>query len=81
MVLQFQVRVLRMRRLGRPREPAGLVRQEQTAAQTEQHKGMVELTSAIAWENFRARFNRGFGIEAEGFTEGAACPVRVSARA
>jgi alkylhydroperoxidase family enzyme len=36
---------------------------------------MVELTSAIAWENFRARFNRGFGIEAEGFTEGAACPV------
>src|SRR5262249_17155605 len=37
---------------------------------------MVELTSAIAWENFRARFNRGFAIEAEGFTEGAACPVR-----
>ena len=36
---------------------------------------MVELTAAIAWENFRARFNRGFGIEAEGFTEGAACPV------
>ena len=38
-------------------------------------KQMVELTAAIAWENFRARFNRGFGIEAEGFTEGAACPV------
>jgi 4-carboxymuconolactone decarboxylase len=36
---------------------------------------LVELTAAIAWENFRARFNRGFGIEAEGFTEGAACPV------
>jgi 4-carboxymuconolactone decarboxylase len=36
---------------------------------------MIELTAAIAWENFRARFNRGFGIEAEGFTEGAACPV------
>lgn len=34
---------------------------------------MVELTSAIAWENYRARFNRGFGIEAEGFTEGAVC--------
>ena len=32
---------------------------------------MVELTVAIAWENFRARFNRGFGIEAEGFSEGA----------
>ena len=42
---------------------------------------MVELTAAIAWENFRARFNRGFGIEAEGFTEGAACPVHVAAPA
>ena len=42
---------------------------------------MVELTSAISWENFRARFNRGFGIEAEGFMEGAACPVHVAARA
>ena len=42
---------------------------------------MVELTSLIAWENFRARFNRGFGIEAEGFTEGAVCPVPVAARA
>lgn len=34
---------------------------------------LVELTSAIAWENYRARFNRGFGIEAEGFTDGAVC--------
>src|SRR5215471_10484562 len=42
---------------------------------------MVELTAAIAWENFRARFNRGFGIEAEGFAEGAACPVPGAARA
>src|SRR5262249_40353991 len=31
---------------------------------------LVELTTAIAWENFRARFNRGFGVEAQGFTEG-----------
>ena len=38
-------------------------------------KQMVELTTAIAWENFRARFNRGFGIEAEGFSDGAVCPV------
>jgi len=38
-------------------------------------KQMVELTAAIAWENFRARFNRGFGIEAEGFSEGAVCAV------
>ena len=42
---------------------------------------MVELTAAIAWENFRARFNRGFGIEAEGFAEGAACPVQPRTRA
>jgi len=38
---------------------------------------MVELTAAIAWENYRARFNRGFGIDAEGFSEGAACPIAV----
>jgi alkylhydroperoxidase family enzyme len=36
---------------------------------------MVELTSAIAWENYRARFDHAFGIEAEGFSEGAACPL------
>jgi 4-carboxymuconolactone decarboxylase len=44
---------------------------------------LVELTSAIAWENYRARFNRGFDVEAQGFTEGAACavPVRVGAAA
>src|SRR5262249_49046397 len=42
---------------------------------------MVELTAAIAWENFRARFNRGFGIEAEGFAGGAACSVHVPPRA
>jgi AhpD family alkylhydroperoxidase len=39
---------------------------------------LVELTSAIAWENYRARFDHAFGIEAENFTEGAVCamPVR-----
>jgi 4-carboxymuconolactone decarboxylase len=39
---------------------------------------MVELTTAIAWENFRARFNRGFGIESEGFSEGAASPAHAA---
>ena len=38
---------------------------------------MVELTSAIAWENYRARFDHAFGIEAEGFSEGAVCAVPV----
>ena len=27
----------------------------------------VELASAIAWENYRARFNRAFDVESEGF--------------
>jgi hypothetical protein len=36
---------------------------------------MVELTSAIAWENSRARFDPAFGIEAEGFSAGAFCPL------
>ena len=36
---------------------------------------LVELTSAIAWENYRARFDHAFGIEAEGFSQGAFCPL------
>ncbi len=36
---------------------------------------LVELTGAIAWENWRARFNHALGIEAQGFTEGAFCPI------
>ena len=36
---------------------------------------LVELATAIAWENYRARFNRTFGITAEGFSKGAFCPM------
>jgi alkylhydroperoxidase family enzyme len=36
---------------------------------------LVELATAIAWENHRARFNRTFGILAEGFSKGAFCPL------
>jgi hypothetical protein len=36
---------------------------------------MVELTSAIAWEQYRARFDHAFGIESEGFSAGAVCAV------
>lgn len=36
---------------------------------------LVELTSAVAWENYRARFDHAFGIEAENFTEGAVCAL------
>src|SRR3954469_7551751 len=31
---------------------------------------LVELTSAIAWENYRSRFNRAFAVGSEGFSEG-----------
>jgi alkylhydroperoxidase family enzyme len=36
---------------------------------------MVELCASIAWENFRARFNRPFDISPQGFSEGAFCVV------
>lgn len=36
---------------------------------------LVELATAITWENYRARFNRTFGILAEGFSKGAFCPL------
>jgi alkylhydroperoxidase family enzyme len=42
---------------------------------------LVELTSAIAWENYRARFNHAFGIEAEGFSDGAFCPLPAHVKA
>lgn len=38
-------------------------------------KQLVELTSTIAWENYRARFDHAFGIEAEGFCAEAVCPL------
>ena len=38
---------------------------------------MVELASAIALENLRARFNRVFDIGSDGFSEGATCAVPV----
>jgi alkylhydroperoxidase family enzyme len=40
---------------------------------------LVELTSAIAWENYRARFSHAFGIEGENFSEGAVCALPVRA--
>ena len=36
---------------------------------------LVELTSSIAWENYRARFDHAFGIEGENFSEGAYCAL------
>ena len=44
-----------------------------------QHFGgpqLVELTAAIAWENYRARFDHALDIGAQDFSEGASacCP-------
>ena len=39
------------------------------------HESLVELTAVIAWENFRARFNRGFDVASQDFAEGAVCPI------
>jgi alkylhydroperoxidase family enzyme len=36
---------------------------------------LVELSATIAWENYRARFNHAFEIEAQGFSGGAYCPL------
>ena len=38
---------------------------------------LVELTATLAWENYRARFDHAFGIEAEGFTKGSYCAIPV----
>jgi AhpD family alkylhydroperoxidase len=47
---------------------------DQLFAQLREHLDdaqIVELTSAIAWENYRGRFNWALGIESDGFSEGA----------
>ena len=36
---------------------------------------LVELSAAIAWENYRARFNRTFNVAPEGFSQGGFCPL------
>lgn len=39
------------------------------------NRQLGELTSAIAWENYRARYDHAFGIESEGFSQGACRPL------
>jgi len=36
---------------------------------------LVELTATLAWENYRARFDHAFGVEAEGFSKGSCCAL------
>ncbi|MDQ3609098.1 MAG: carboxymuconolactone decarboxylase family protein [Actinomycetota bacterium] len=35
--------------------------------------GLIELTHMVAWENHRSRVNVALGLEADGFSDGAAC--------
>ncbi|WP_320672925.1 carboxymuconolactone decarboxylase family protein [Patulibacter defluvii] len=42
---------------------------------------LVHLTTAIAWENHRARFNSAFDIDPDGYSTGAVCAVPVAASA
>jgi len=42
---------------------------------------LVELTSAIAWEGYRARFSHALGIGSENFSEGAVCALPASIQA
>jgi hypothetical protein len=36
-------------------------------------EGVVHLAALVALENFVGRFNRGVGLEPQGYSEGAAC--------
>jgi alkylhydroperoxidase family enzyme len=38
-------------------------------------QGLVELTTAIGWENFRARTNRVFDAQSENYSDGAVCMI------
>ncbi len=42
-------------------------------------EALVELVAEIAWENYRARFNRAFEVGAQGYSRGGYCglPARL----
>jgi alkylhydroperoxidase family enzyme len=42
---------------------------------------LVELAAEIAWENYRARFNRAFAVRSQGYCEGGFCVLPVPAGA
>jgi AhpD family alkylhydroperoxidase len=44
-------------------------------------RGLIELTYAVAWENFRARLNVGLDIGPGGFSEGRVCALPASSGA
>lgn len=52
-----------------PEETIAALRQRMTEPQ------IVEIVSAVAWENYRSRWNIALGMPAAGFSEGAYCAV------
>jgi hypothetical protein len=38
----------------------------------------VELASALAWENYRARFNRVFNVGSQAFAQGGVCVLHAT---
>jgi len=40
-------------------------------------EAIIELSAAIAWENFRSRFNRCFEVASDGFSEQGMCALPV----
>ncbi len=36
---------------------------------------IIELAAGVAWENFRARFNRALGVQAAHFSQGQFCAL------
>jgi alkylhydroperoxidase family enzyme len=66
LVIEYAVHITRTP-VDVPDELFAALRQHFTDAQ------LVELTATIAWENYRARFDHAFGIDAQGFSAGAFC--------
>jgi alkylhydroperoxidase family enzyme len=58
------------------RTPAKVSDELYTALRAEfSERELVELSAVIGWENSRARFNRTFAIESEGYSRGKFCPL------
>ena len=58
------------------RTPASVPEELYTALRAHLDEGqLIELASAIAWEHYRARYNRVFDFGSDGFSEGAFCAV------
>ena len=68
LVLDLAVEMTRTR-VDIPAQLSSALRAHFTEAQ------LVELAANVAWENYRARFNRVFGVQPVGFSEGSFCAL------